>query len=61
MMKITVLYSSRSEKLINDIIKTENLSVVVERSENAIGDSIINVKGEKEEVQTLLEIYKMVK
>lgn len=61
MMKFTVLCTGKSNKLIHDIIMTEDLSVTVERSVNALGDSIIEVIGSKEEIRTLSEIYRMVK
>ena len=61
MMKFTALDNSKTQELISSIIKNENLSVVIEKSENALGDSTIEIKGEREDVETLKQIYNMVK
>lgn len=61
MMKFTTCKNSRSEKIINDIIKTEDLEVKVRYFVNGLGDSMIEVKGEREDIETLRRIYLMVK
>lgn len=52
--------NSRSIKMINDIVKAEDLNVKISIKENAIGDTMIIVNGDKEEVEILREVYNMV-
>ena len=60
MKEIRVFKNSKSVKLINDIVKTESLVVKVSYKTDALGDDVIVIEGETEEVNVLESIYKMV-
>lgn len=55
-----VLYNSKTEWLVNAIIKTEDLDLSWSTHENALGDTVIEVRGRKEEIRTFKEIFTMV-
>lgn len=60
-MKFTTYYTDRARKLIDQIEKNEELETIDYVIENnALGDTIITVTGDKEEVKTLKEIFNMV-
>lgn len=60
-MKFRTLYTDRARKLIDKIERTEELETIDYVIENdAIGDTVIIVSGDKEEVQTLKAIFEMV-
>lgn len=52
--------NSKAKRIVNDIIKTEQLEVEVSCYVDAIGDDIIEVYGENEEIDTLQGIFEMV-
>ena len=60
-MTLRINKNSKSVKLVKDIIATEELELNVNYTVDALGDSIILIEGDKEEVRTLKEIYEMVK
>ena len=61
MMKFTTYYTDKARKTIDAIEKSEGLETIDYFIENnAIGDTVITVTGDKEEVQTLKEIFNMV-
>ena len=53
-------HTNKAAKLIAQIIANEDLNVKVFFKTNALGDDIIEVKGENEEIDTLVEIFEMV-
>ena len=61
MKKFTTYYNDRARKLIDQIEESEGLETIDYYIENnAIGDTMITVTGDKEEVTTLEQIFKMV-
>ena len=52
--------SSKALALVKSIIKTEDLDLNISIAENALGDTVIKVKGSTAEVATLRAIYGMV-
>ena len=62
MTTLTICQSRKSIELVNSIIESEDLEVTVTYDvTTALGDTVIVIKGEAEEVNTLNEIYNMVK
>ena len=60
-MKFRTLYTDRARKLIDKIEEMEGLETIDYTIMNdAIGDTVIIVSGDKEEVQTLKQIFTMV-
>ena len=60
-MKIFRTYkNNRAIELIMAICNSEKLDVSVKYETNAIGDDMIIVKGDREEVETLEQIFNMV-
>lgn len=59
-MTVRKLRNSKSEKLVNDIIRTEQLDVFVEYQTDSLGDDFIVISGNDEEIKILKEIYNMV-
>ena len=60
-MKFRTLYTDKARKLIDKIERAEELETIDYYIENdAIGDTVITVSGDKEEVQTLKQIFTMV-
>lgn len=60
-MKFRTLYTDRARKLIDKIERMEELETIDYVIENdALGDTVIIVSGDKEEVQTLKSIFEMV-
>lgn len=61
MKKFRTHYSDRARKLIDQIEASEGLETIDYYIENnAIGDTMITVTGETEEITTLEHIFKMV-
>lgn len=60
MREYRVTLTSKSAKLIKDIVKTEELDVQVKYIDDAVGDTVISIYGSNEEVNTLKSIYEMV-
>ena len=60
MKTFTTYKNTKAAKLIAQIIATEDLEVKVFFKTNAIGDDVIEVKGTKEDIDTLAEIFEMV-
>lgn len=60
-MKFRTLYTDRARKLIDKIEVSEGLETIDYCIENnAIGDTVITVTGDKEEIQILKQIFTMV-
>lgn len=59
-MKFRTYYNSKSVKLVQAIIETENLDVTCKTEIDAIGDTMIVATGSKAAIQTLKSIYDMV-
>ena len=60
MAHFIVLYNSKIEWLVKAIIKTEDLDLSYAILGNALGDTVIEVRGRKEEIGIFKEIYTMV-
>ena len=61
MKKFTTYYTDRARKLIDKIEQAEGLETIDYYIENnALGDTVITVTGEAEEITTLEQIFKMV-
>jgi hypothetical protein len=54
-------FNSKAAKTIANIIKTEELGVNVSYKTSTLGDDLIVVTGDKEEVEILKDIFEMVK
>lgn len=52
--------SSKAITLIKKIIKAECMNVKIEIKDNAIGDTVITVKGSTAEIKVLRSIFEMV-
>lgn len=59
-MKFRTHYNSKSADLVATIIENEDLDVAVKKFVDALGDTVIEVVGCKEEVKIFKEIYAMV-
>ena len=59
-MTYTMYHNSKNAWLAHAIIETEDLDLSWAVFENALGDSMIEVSGSKEEVRMFIEIYRMV-
>lgn len=59
MKEFKIALNSRSMKLVQSIIKAEDLEVSVTIQEDALGDTNIKVRGAGEEIDVLKSIYKM--
>lgn len=55
-----VLHNSKNAWLVHAIIETEDLNLSWSTHENALGDTVIEVYGSKEEVRIFKEIFAMV-
>lgn len=61
MMKFNTYYTSRAKKLIDQIKRNEELETISYTIKNtALGDTVIAVSGDREDVKTLKEIFNMV-
>ena len=61
MMTFRTYRNSRSETIIGEIIKNENLDVNLETCVDALGDDIIEAHGDREDIEILKQVYNMVK
>jgi hypothetical protein len=59
-MTFTTHFTSVSEMLAKAIIETEDLDLECKEVDNALGDTILEFSGSKEEVRIFKEIYTMV-
>ena len=59
-MIFRIYYTSTTVMLVNAIIESEDLDLVWEKVNNALGDTMIEVIGSKEEIRIFKEIYEMV-
>lgn len=57
---VTFFLNSRALDLVNTIIETEDLEVSVKIKDTSLGDSVIEVNGETEEIDVLTDVYNMV-
>ena len=60
MLEFRILKNRKTAKLTSAIIETEELELEVSYKVDALGDSVIVIRGVAEEVKTFKEIYKMV-
>lgn len=54
------IVTTRAIKTIENIIKSEDLDVTTRFYQDALGDSIIEIKGDKESIATLRDIFRCV-
>ena len=54
-------FSNKALKLVKSIIKTEALNLGLQIKENALGDTMIEVTGNTNEIIAIREVYNMVK
>ena len=60
MKKFRTYYSDRARKLIDKIEETEGLETIdYVIANNAVGDTIITVSGDKEEITLLEQLFKL--
>ena len=59
-MKFSTCFSSKSIDLVSAIISKEDLDVILTVGVNALGDTVIEAEGSKEDISILKEIYQMV-
>lgn len=59
-MLFTTYFTSATELLAKAIIESEDLDLEVRDFENALGDTMLEVKGSKEDVRIFIEIFRMV-
>lgn len=59
-MTFRTYFNSRSMRTVSNIIKAEDLHVSVRTFVDALGDDIIEVKGQREEIKVLKQIFTMV-
>jgi len=59
-MLFTTYFTSATELLAKAIIETEDLNLEVREFDNALGDTMLEVKGSKEEIRIFIEIFRMV-
>lgn len=59
-MVFSTVCTSKSVSILSSIIKTEELDVTCKLFVDALGDSIIKVIGEAEDIKILKEIFEMV-
>ena len=60
MKEFTTYRTTRAIELIIAICNSEKLDVQTRYETNALGDDVIIVKGDKEEIETLKQIFNMV-
>lgn len=59
-MIFTTYFTSTRELLAKAIIETESLDLETREFENALGDTMLEVSGSKEEIRIFMEIFRMV-
>lgn len=59
-MIFTTYFTSARELLAKAIIENEELDLEVRDFENALGDTMLEVKGSKEDVRIFIQIFRMV-
>lgn len=59
-MKYAVHNNSKNAWLVNAIIETEDLDLSWVAFVNALGDSMIEVSGNKEDLRIFIDVYRMV-
>jgi hypothetical protein len=59
-MIFTTYFTSATELLAKAIIENEDLDLEVRDFENALGDTMLEVKGSKEDVRIFIQIFRMV-
>lgn len=59
-MLFTTYFTSATELLAKAIIENEDLDLEVREFDNALGDTMLEVKGSKEDVRIFIEIFRMV-
>lgn len=59
-MLFTTYFTSATELLAKAIIENEDLDLEVRDFENALGDTMLEVKGSKEDVRIFIQIFRMV-
>lgn len=59
-MLFTTYFTSATELLAKAIIENEGLDLEVRDFENALGDTMLEVKGSKEDVRIFIQIFRMV-
>ena len=59
-MVFRTYYNSRSISIIKKIVKAEDLDVAIRIFDDAIGDTIIEANGSKEEIAILKDVFKII-
>jgi len=59
-MTYTTYNNSKNAWLVNAIIETEDLDLCWSVFVNALGDSMIEVNGNKEDLRIFIDVYRMV-
>lgn len=59
-MLFTTYFTSATELLAKAIIEAEDLDLKIREFDNALGDTMLEVKGSKEDVRSFIEIFRMV-
>ena len=59
-MLFTTYFTSATELLAKAIIENEELDLEVREFDNALGDTMLEVKGSKEDVRIFIQIFRMV-
>ena len=60
MREISVYYTGRNLELVRSIIDTEDLTLDIRIAGNALGDTMIEIFGNKEDVSIFVQIAKMI-
>ena len=60
-MTFRTYFNSIAKRTIKDIIRTEDLNATITVKDNAVGDTIIEVAGPKEDIRVLADIFQMVR
>lgn len=59
-MLFATYFTSATELLAKAIIENEELDLEVREFDNALGDTMLEVKGSKEDVRIFIQIFRMV-
>lgn len=59
-MIFTTYFTSTRELLVKAIIDTEDLDLETREFENALGDTMLEVSGSKEDIRIFMEVFRMV-
>lgn len=59
-MIFTTYFTSARELLVKAIIDTEDLDLETREFENALGDTMLEVSGSKEDIRIFMEVFRMV-